>query len=129
CAVDWIDRDVKLRRTGIPRAELFAFENARRFILDSFTDHDFAADVYEIEHAAHRVASSRIGCFLIATTEPTKGIERRGFGRAHKIDLNDALDVLIILFRQSQSHEAQFSRRSRAMTRDQKQRDPSRALT
>jgi hypothetical protein len=30
--------------------------------------------------------------------------KRRGFSRAHKINLNDAFDILIILFRQSQSH-------------------------
>ena len=41
-----------------------------------------------IEHAVHRVARRRIGRFR----------------RPHKIELHDALDVLIILFRQSQSH-------------------------
>ena len=49
----------------------------------------------------HRVARSRVGCFLIAATEPAQGIERRRFRRAHKIELNDALDVVIILSMQS----------------------------
>jgi len=83
---------------------LFAFENARRFILDSFANHDLAADVHQIKHAAHRIASRRVGCFLVTAAEPAKGIERRRFRRAHKIELDDALDVLIILFWQSQSH-------------------------
>ena len=60
-AVDRIDRDVELRRSGQPGAELFAFENSGRVVLDPFADHDFAADVHEIEHAAHRVAGGGIG--------------------------------------------------------------------
>jgi hypothetical protein len=80
-----------------PGAELFAFENARCLVLDSFADHDFAANVHQIEHAAHRVARSRVGCFLIAPTKPAQRVEGCRFRRAHKIELNDALDVMIML--------------------------------
>ena len=95
---------MKLRRTGNPRPELFAFKNAGRFVLDSFADDDFAADVHQIEHAAHGVAGCRVGRFLVTASEPAQRIQCRGFRRAHKIQLDDSLDVLIILFRQSQSH-------------------------
>src|SRR5262249_36782812 len=104
CAINWIDGDMKFRRTGIPGAEMFAFENARRVILDSLTDHYFAADVDKIEHAADGVARCRVRCFLVAAPEPAQRVQRRRFGSAHKIQFNDAFDVLIILFRQSQSH-------------------------
>src|SRR5205823_944923 len=106
CPIDWIDGDIELRRTWNPGAELFAFENARRFVLDSLTDHDFAADVHQIEHAAHRVAGSCVGCFLVAPTKPAQRIQCSRLGGANKIELNDSLDVPIILFWQSQSHEA-----------------------
>ena len=95
---------MKFRRTGIPRAELFAFENARRFILDSLADHHFAADVHQIEHAADRIAGCRVGCFLVAAPEPAQRVQRCCFSCTHKIQLDDALNVVIILFRQSQSH-------------------------
>ena len=45
---------------------MFAFENSRRVIFDPFADHDFAADVHEVEHAAHCVAGRRVGFFLFA---------------------------------------------------------------
>jgi len=77
---------------------LFAFENARRIVLDAFADDDLAADVHEIEHAAHGVAGGSVRRFLVASPEPAQRIERRRFRRAHKIELNDALDILIILF-------------------------------
>ena len=96
----------KFRRTGIPRAELFAFENSRRFVLDSLADNHFAADVHEIEHAADGVAGCRIGCFLVAAPEPAQRVQCGSFGCADEIQLDDALDVLIILFRQSQSHRS-----------------------
>ena len=67
-AVDRINRDVELRRARQPGAELFAFENSRRFILDSLADHNFAANVHEIEHAAHGVAGRRIRCLLVAAS-------------------------------------------------------------
>ncbi len=102
----FVDSDVELRRTGNPRAQLFAFENPGRFVLDSFADHDLTADVHEIEHAAHRVAGGCVGCFLVAASEPAQRIQRGGFCCAHKIEFDDALDVLVILFRQSQSHGA-----------------------
>src|SRR5216117_34000 len=105
-AVDRIDRDIELRRTWNPGAELFAFENSGRVILDSLADHDFAADVHEIEHAAHRVAGSCVGCFLVAPTKPAQRIQCGSLGGANKVELDDALDVPIILFWQSQSHEA-----------------------
>src|SRR5205823_3472052 len=106
-AVDWINRDVKLRRTRQPGAELFAFKNPRRIIFDSFTDDHLATDVHEIEHAANGVAGGGIGRFLIAPTKPFQGVERRGFGRAQEIDLDDTLDVVIILLRQAR-HEEQL---------------------
>src|SRR4029077_1892730 len=90
--------------TRVPRAEVFAFENTGRVILDSFADHDFAADLHEIEHAADSVARCRIRCFLVAASEPPQRVQRCCFSCTHKIQLDDALDVLIILLRQSQSH-------------------------
>ena len=99
-------RDIELRRTWNPRAELFAFENSRRIVLDAFADHDLAADVHQIEHAAHGVAGGCVRRFLVAAPEPAQRIQRRRFRRAHKIELDDALDVVIILFWQSQSHGA-----------------------
>ena len=85
------------RRTRQPGPELFAFENAGRVILDPLADHDLAADVHQIEHPAHRVAGRRVGFFLFAAAEPGKRIQRRRLGRAHEIELDDALDVVIIL--------------------------------
>ena len=61
---------MKLRRTGNPRPEMFAFKNAGRFVLDAFANDDFAANIHEIEHAAHGVAGRRIGRFLVAAPEP-----------------------------------------------------------
>src|SRR5262249_34701267 len=69
-AVNWIDSNVKFRRTGIPGAELFAFENPRRVILDSLADHHFTADVHQIEHAADSVAGCGVSRFLVAPSEP-----------------------------------------------------------
>ena len=97
---------------GQPRAELFAFENAGRVVLDSFADHDFAADVHEIEHAAHGVAGGRVGFFLVAAAEPGQGVEGGGFGRPHEIELNDALDVLVILSMQSRHNYLKLEIRS-----------------
>src|ERR1043166_3892493 len=65
-AVDRIHGNVERWRTGIPGAELFSFENARRFVLHPFADHDFAADVYELDHAAYRVARAPLSRFLLA---------------------------------------------------------------
>ena len=98
CAVDWIDGDVKLRRTGNPCSKLFTFENTGCFVLDSFANDDFAADVHEIEHAAHGVAGRCVGGFLVAAPEPSERIQGSGFRRAHKIQLDDSLDVLVISF-------------------------------
>src|SRR4029077_1888764 len=103
---DWVDGDVELRRTGHPRAQLFAFENTWRVVLDSFANDDFAADVHQIEHAAHGVAGCRVGRFLVTASEPSERIQGSGFRRARKIQLDDSLDVLVISFRQSQSHGA-----------------------
>ncbi len=113
-SVDRIHSDVKHRRARDPRAQLFPFENARRFVLHPFANDDLAADVHQIEHAAHGVARRGVGGLLVAAPEPAQRIQRRRFGRAHKIELDDALDVLVILFLQSQSHGAfiftQFAR-------------------
>ena len=68
-----------------------------RVVLDPFADHDLAADVHEIEHPAHRVAGRRIRLFLFAAPEPVQGIQRRRLGRAHEVEFNDALDVVIVL--------------------------------
>jgi hypothetical protein len=84
---------------------LFAFKNSGRVILDSFTDDDLTADIHEIEHAPNGVAGGGIGRFLVATSQPFQGIERGGFGRAQEIDLDDALDVVIILLRQARHEE------------------------
>ena len=65
-AVDGIERDVERRRPGHPCAELFAFENAGRIILDPLADDDFAADVHKIEHAPHRIARGFVRFFLFA---------------------------------------------------------------
>ncbi len=43
---------------------------------------------------------------MFSNSEPAQGVQRRRFRRAHKIELDNALDVLIILFWQSQSHGA-----------------------
>ena len=51
-----------------------------------FADHDFAADVHEIEHPANRVAGGGIGGFLFAAAEPVEGVERGGFGGADEIE-------------------------------------------
>src|SRR5439155_1553543 len=83
-SIDWIDGDVELWRAGNPCPKLLAFENSRGFVLHSFADHDFAADVHQVEHSAHRVACGSIGCFLVAPTEPAQRIERRSFCRAKK---------------------------------------------
>src|SRR5207253_11046460 len=91
---------------GIPGAELFPFENSRRVILDSLADHHFAADVHEIEHAADGIARCRVRGFLVAAPEPAQRVQRCGFGRADEIQLDDAFDVPIILFWQSQGHES-----------------------
>ena len=45
-----------------------------RVVLDSFADHDFAADVHEIEHPADRVAGGGVGFFLFAAAEPGKAL-------------------------------------------------------
>ena len=64
-------RDVERRRAGHPGAELFAFENPGRVVLDSLADHDFATDVHEIEHSTHRVTGRLIRFFLFAATQAT----------------------------------------------------------
>ena len=96
------DEKASLRRR--PCAELFAFENSRRVVLDSIADNNFAADVHEIEHAAHGVAGCRVRCLLVATPQPAQRIEGRRFRRADKIELNDAFDIVIFLFRQAVRH-------------------------
>ena len=63
---------MKLRRTGNPCPELFALENAGRFVLDPFANDDFPADVHQIEHAAHGIARRRVGGFLVAAPEPAQ---------------------------------------------------------
>jgi hypothetical protein len=85
---------------------LFAFEDSGRFVLHAFADHDFTANVHEIEHSAHRIACRRIGCLLVTATQPAQRIQCSRLGRANEIELNDPLDIPIILFRQSQSHGA-----------------------
>ena len=95
-----IDGDIERRRARNPGAELFAFENSRRIVLDPFADDYLAADVHQIEHAAHGVARSRVGRFLVAASEPAQRIKRGRFGRAHEIELNNALDVVVTYFRQ-----------------------------
>src|SRR4029077_13685210 len=45
-----------------------------------------------------------IGCFLVGAPQPAQRVPRCCFSCANKIQLDDALHVLIILFRQSQSH-------------------------
>ena len=95
---------MKFGRAGNPSPELFAFENSRRFVLHSFANNDLAADVHEIEHAAHGVARGSVRCFLVTAPQPSQRVQRGRFRSTHKIELNHALDVLIILFRQSQSH-------------------------
>src|SRR5207244_6742936 len=111
-----IDRNVELRRARNPGAELFAFKNTGGFVFDSFADDDFAANVHQIEHTAHRIARRRIGRFFVAASEPSERIERSGFGGAHEIELNDAFDVVITYFRQPMHDGRSFSRRSGAMT-------------
>src|SRR5205814_2863188 len=96
------------RRAGKPGAELFAFKNSGRVVFDPFTDHDFAANVHEVEHAAHRVAGGRVGGFLVSAAEPTERIQRRGFGRADEIELNDAFDVVITDFWEAMHERANF---------------------
>ncbi len=96
-AVDRIERDVELRRARQPHPELFAFENTGRVVLDPFADHDFAADVHEVEHPADRVAGGVVGFFFFAAAEPGKGIERGGFRCADEIEFDDALDVVVVL--------------------------------
>src|SRR4029077_4654097 len=81
CAVDWVDGDVELRRTGNPRAELFAFENTWRVVLDSFAYDPFAADVHKTEQAAHGGAGSRVGRFFVAASEPAQRIQCSSFRR------------------------------------------------
>jgi hypothetical protein len=49
---------------------LLAFKNARRVVLDPFTDDDLAADVHEIEHPAHRVARRLVRFFFFTAPEP-----------------------------------------------------------
>ena len=97
---------MEFRRTGDPGAELLAFENSGRFVLDAFANDDFAADIHQIEHAAHGVAGRRVGRFLVAASEPAQRIQCSRLGRANKVELDDSLDVPIILFWQSQSHGA-----------------------
>src|SRR5262249_21395751 len=104
--IDGIDCDIELGGSWHPRPKLFAFKDARCFVFHSLTDDDFAADVHKFEHAAHGVAGRRVCRFLVTAPEPAQRVQRRGFSRAHEIELNDSLDVLIILFRQSQSHGA-----------------------
>ena len=106
CAINRVDRDIELRRTRKPRAELFAFKNSRRVVLDSFADDDFAADVHQVEHAAHGVAGGGVGFFLFAAAEPAQRVQRSRFSRPDKVELNDALDVGIILFWQARHGEA-----------------------
>ena len=96
-AVDRVERDVELRRARQPHAELFAFENAGRVVLDPFADHDFAADVHEVEHPANRIAGRGVGLLFFAAPEPRKRIERGRFSGPDEIELDDALDVVVIL--------------------------------
>ena len=84
---------------GQPHAELFAFENSGRVILDPFADHDFAADVHKIEHPADRVAGGGVGFFFFAAAEPGEGVQRGGFGRPNEIEFDDALDVVVVRVR------------------------------
>jgi hypothetical protein len=76
---------------------LFAFKNARGVVLDSLADHDFAANIHEVEHAADRIAGRGIGLFLFAAPEPGQGIERRCLRRPNEIQFDDSLDVVVIL--------------------------------
>jgi len=48
---------------------------------------------------------SCIGRFLVTAPEPAERVERSRFGGAHEIEFNDALDVVIILFRQARHAE------------------------
>ena len=96
-AVDRVERDVELRRAREPRAELFAFENARCVVLDPFADHDLAADVHQVEHPANGIAGRRVGFFLFAAAEPVEGIERGGLRGPDEIEFDDPLDVVVIL--------------------------------
>src|SRR4030095_14562344 len=96
-AVDWVERDVELRRARAPHPELFAFENTGRIVLDPFADHDFAADVHQIEHPANRIAGRVVGFFFFTTTEPGKRVERGRFRRADEIELDNPLYVVVIL--------------------------------
>ena len=82
---------------GQPHPELFALENTGRVVLDPFADHDFAADVHQVEHPANRIAGRSVGFFFFATAKPGKRVERGRFRRADEIELNDPLDVVVIL--------------------------------
>src|SRR6266704_3263819 len=102
--------------TGEPGAELLALKNSGRFILDALTNHDFAANVHQIEHAAHRVAGGRIGGFFVAAPEPSERIECRRFRRADKVELNDAFDVVVTDLRKTMHCGALSFPQSFAMT-------------
>ena len=115
-SVDRIDRDIELGCAREPGAELLAFKNSGGVVFDSFADHHFTADVHQIEHAAHGIARRCVGGFLVAAPEPAQRIEGGRFGRAHEIELNDPLDVVIIYFRQPMHDGRSFSRRSCEMT-------------
>ncbi len=84
-------------RARPPRAEVFALEDARRVVLDALADDDLAADVDEVEHPADGVAGGLVGEFLFALAEPLDGVERGGLRRAHEIEFDDALDIVVML--------------------------------
>ena len=84
-------------RARPPRAEVFALEDARGLVLDPLADDDLAADVDEVEHPAHGVAGGLVGEFFFSLAEPLDRVERGGLGRAHEVELDDALDVIVLL--------------------------------
>src|SRR5207248_10536576 len=90
---------------------LFPFENSWRVILDSFTDDDLTGYIHEIERAPNGVAGGRIGGLLVAPAKRFQGVERGGFGGAQEIDLDDALDIVIILLRQARHEERLYCAR------------------
>ena len=93
-AVHGIERDVIVRRAFDPGADAFPFEDAGRVVLDALTDHDLAADVHQIEHAAHGIAGGGIGGFLVTFADPLHDIERCDFRSAEKVKFEEPLHVI-----------------------------------
>ena len=92
-ALERIKRDVDLG--AFAHADLFADEQHRGFVALALADHHGAIDVEVVEGLAHRRHGRRVSRLFITPPDQLRRRNRGGFGNAHHLQHQHALDGIV----------------------------------